>query len=106
VHEYLTADKRHPVEVEEGSLLHAITGQVRGEANSAHHQAIARLGEGLKVNCRAEDGTIEGIEWADPLGKPFMIAVQWHPERMLPDEFKEGSFYKNLRDRFITEIKK
>jgi putative glutamine amidotransferase len=105
VHEYVTADKRHPVEVEEGSLLHAITGKTSGEANSAHHQAIARLGEGLKVNCRAEDGTIEGIEWADPSGKSFMIAVQWHPERMFTNEFRDWSFYKNIRDRFIAEIK-
>jgi putative glutamine amidotransferase len=74
--------------------------------NSAHHQAIDRLGKGLKVSSRAEDGTIEGIEWADPEGKPFMIAVQWHPERMYVDKMTDVFLYKGIRDRFVEEIKK
>jgi putative glutamine amidotransferase len=102
-HEWLNDDKRHPVELEEGSLLHAIAGEKSGEANSAHHQAIARLGEGLAVNCRAEDGIIEGIEWAEPAGKPFMIAVQWHPERMFVNQFPDRRLYATIRDRFIAE---
>ncbi len=76
------ADKQHKVVVEEGTLLREVVGGKGGVANSAHHQAVGRLGTGLRVNCRAEDGTIEGLEWADPAGKPFMLAVQWHPERM------------------------
>jgi putative glutamine amidotransferase len=103
VHEYEDEDKRHPVELVEGSLLHAIAGEKRGEANSAHHQAIGKLGNGLAVNCRAEDGTIEGIEWADPADKPFMIAVQWHPERMFTNQLPDLRLYKNIRERFISE---
>lgn len=47
--------------------------------NSAHHQAVDRLGSSLSCVCLAGDGTIEGIEH-DSLP---IIAVQWHPERMM-----------------------
>jgi putative glutamine amidotransferase len=104
-HQYQKKDMQHGVEVVQGSLLHGITG-VGGRVNSAHHQAIDQLGEGLRVNCRAEDGTIEGVEWADPADKPFMLAVQWHPERMFINGFRDRELYLNIRNRFIEEIKK
>ncbi len=97
-------DMRHGVRVLRDSLLHGIAGEEAGEANSAHHQAIDGLGEGLKVNCRADDGTIEGIEWSDPADKPFMLAVQWHPERMFIDKMRDAGLYKRIRDRFVEEI--
>ena len=46
--------------------------------NSAHHQGIDRLGEGLVAFQRAADGTIEGI-FHESLP---VWAVQWHPERL------------------------
>jgi putative glutamine amidotransferase len=104
-HQNTPVDKEHGVKVVEGSLLYDIVGD-GGWINSAHHQAIDRLGEGLKVNSRAGDGVIEGIEWAQPEGRPFMLAVQWHPERMYVHGFRDVGFYKAVRDRFIEEIKK
>lgn len=50
--------------------------------NSFHHQAIKRLGEGLKVWAVSEDGIIEGFYKED---HPFLVGVQWHPERMFCD---------------------
>lgn len=50
--------------------------------NSFHHQAVDRLGDGLRINAMSADGVIEGIE-ADPNGKfkdQFIMGVQWHPE--------------------------
>jgi putative glutamine amidotransferase len=99
-------DKQHRVRIGGDSLLSVVTGHFSGEVNSAHHQAVGRLGEGLKVNCYAEDGTIEGIEWAEPAGRPFLLAVQWHPERMLANAFEDEFLYRSVRDRFVGEVKK
>lgn len=104
-HENVKEDKRHSVSVEKDSLLYAIAGHEKGEANSAHHQAIDKLGEGLRVNSRADDGTIEGIEWAEPAGKTFMLAVQWHPERMFTNRMKDSFLYGAIRDRFFGAIR-
>jgi putative glutamine amidotransferase len=99
-------DKQHGVFIEEGSLLAEVAGHSSGEVNSAHHQAIWRLGEGLRVNCYSEDGVIEGIEWAESAGRPFLLAVQWHPERMLANSFEDEFLYGAIRDRFVDAIKR
>jgi putative glutamine amidotransferase len=107
VHEANTGiDKQHKVRLEDGCLLAEIAAHRGGEVNSAHHQAVERLGEGLIVNCYAEDGTIEGIEWKEPAGRPFLLAVQWHPERMYVNGFEDEFLYKAIRDRLIAEVKK
>jgi putative glutamine amidotransferase len=57
--------------------------------NSLHHQAIKRLGRGLKVTAHSEDGLVEAVELAGDY--PFFLAVQWHPEEMFsehPEQLK------------------
>ena len=50
----------------------------RCTVNSAHHQAVWRLGTGLQVFACAEDGTVEAVGHRTlPV-----FAVQWHPERL------------------------
>lgn len=99
-------DKKHPVNIHADTLLNDITNQRAGEVNSAHHQAIDRLGEGLVVNARSPEGIIEGIEWKDAQSRPFMLGVQWHPERMFEFNLQESPFSKAVRDRFIEEVRK
>lgn len=70
----------HRVDIAPGTRLHAILGP-RVEANSRHHQALARLAPALVVNAYAPDGTIEGVEMP---GDAYVLGVQWHPED-LPD---------------------
>jgi gamma-glutamyl-gamma-aminobutyrate hydrolase PuuD len=67
---------RHPVSVDEGSRLHAVVGD-SVEVSSHHHQGYGRLGEGLEIVARADDGTIEALEAGD---RAFAIGVLWHPE--------------------------
>ena len=78
-------DSAHTISVLPKTTLSKIFGAGVIKVNSAHHQAAdpARLGNGLKVTARAEDGTIESLELADAK-KRFFLFVQWHPER-IPD---------------------
>jgi gamma-glutamyl-gamma-aminobutyrate hydrolase PuuD len=64
------------VQVDGGTRLAAIVGD-SPEVHCHHHQAIDRLGDGLAVCARADDGTIEGVELT---GGRFALGVQWHPE--------------------------
>lgn len=68
----------HRVELDEGSRARASAGESPHSVVSHHHQAIARLGEGLRVTGRAEgDGLPEAIEAEGP---SWALGVQWHPE--------------------------
>lgn len=99
-HKKDSKDKKHPVQVESKTLLHSIVKTTKGTINSAHHQSINKLGEGLKVSARAEDGIIEAIEYATPKSH-FLLAVQWHPERI---EDTESPFSQNIREAFLNVV--
>ncbi len=97
-HSYDCGDKYHPTVIREGSWLHRLYG---GETmvNSAHHQAVGRLGEGLcAIQTCPQDGCIEAV-----IHKTLpLLGVQWHPERI--DREKSGTdgskifscFFRNL----------
>jgi len=93
-------DRYHTVNVTSGTLLNEITGEKTGTVNSSHHQGIDRMGEGLKISARSLDGIVEGFEWDETSGKSFLLAVQWHPERM---NDKSSPFTRNIIERFIQE---
>jgi putative glutamine amidotransferase len=99
-------DKDHEISIDKNSLLGEIVHITSARINSAHHQCIEKLGEGLMINCIATDGTIEGAEWKEKDGKPFLLCVQWHPERMYKFQLQDTPLSKNIRNRFIEEIKK
>ncbi|HEY9011626.1 MAG TPA: gamma-glutamyl-gamma-aminobutyrate hydrolase family protein [Devosia sp.] len=67
----------HEIAITPAGALAKIVGADRIEVNSLHRQAIDRLAEGLAVEARAEDGTIEAVSVP---GKRFVLGVQWHPE--------------------------
>ncbi|MFA6440536.1 MAG: gamma-glutamyl-gamma-aminobutyrate hydrolase family protein [Bacteriovoracaceae bacterium] len=73
---------RHTIDVKEGTLLHSITSLLRGEINSYHHQSVMVPAEELLVSGSSDDGVVEAMEWKEKEGKPFLLLVQWHPERM------------------------
>jgi gamma-glutamyl-gamma-aminobutyrate hydrolase PuuD len=88
----------HGVGIEIGTQLDELVG---GEVlvKSHHHQGFGRLGEGLRVAARADDGTIEAIE--NPAHR-FAVGVLWHPEagedaRLFDALVKEAVAYRQSR---------
>jgi putative glutamine amidotransferase len=67
----------HDVELVAGSLAARVAGETNHAIKSHHHQGVDRIGEGLLVSGRAEDGLPETIEMP---GRRFVLGVQWHPE--------------------------
>jgi putative glutamine amidotransferase len=70
----------HTVRIEPDSRLAAIVGTEELDVNSFHHQAVDRLGRGLRAVAWAPDGVIEGIEDAS---SPLYLGVQWHVETLV-----------------------
>lgn len=67
----------HPVTLSDDSALARLVGRTIIAGSSHHHQAVARVGAGLRVVGTTDDGVIEAIEAASA---PNVLAVQWHPE--------------------------
>jgi putative glutamine amidotransferase len=70
----------HPVEIAAGSRLARLMGRRHAKVNSFHHQAVDRLGTGLRAVAWSPDGVIEGVEAP---ARDFMIGVQWHAETLV-----------------------
>lgn len=81
--------RTHAVEVLPNTLLGATLGESSLQVNSFHHQAIDRLGKGLRVAARSEDGIVEGIESTE---HDFVIGVQWHAESLTDGPEHEALF--------------
>jgi putative glutamine amidotransferase len=67
----------HEVDVDAGTLAARAAGEQRHAVKSHHHQGIGRIGAGLVVSARADDGEVEALELP---GKRFALGVLWHPE--------------------------
>ncbi|MSX02047.1 MAG: gamma-glutamyl-gamma-aminobutyrate hydrolase family protein [Actinobacteria bacterium] len=75
----LHASERHRISIAEPSRLADAIGADSAEVNTIHHQALDRLGEGLRAIAWTEDGVVEAAE-SDRFG--WFLGVQWHPELM------------------------
>jgi gamma-glutamyl-gamma-aminobutyrate hydrolase PuuD len=82
----------HRLSLAPGSRLAAVLGGAPVGANSLHHQAVDRPGEGVRAVAWAEDGTVEGFE-VD--AHPHVLAVQWHPE-LLPGAPAHRALFEDL----------
>ncbi len=65
------------------------------KVNSSHHQAIDRLGDGLKVEAVHEGDEI--IEQVRRENYEFCVGVQYHPEK--------GPVYRALFEAFVSHLK-
>jgi putative glutamine amidotransferase len=87
--------EERPIEVEPGSLLAGVLGSTVTTGSCHHHQAVAKLGAGLRVTARAADGIVEGLELEDPAGR-WLVAVQWHPEDTAGDDPVQQALFDAL----------
>lgn len=71
-------DHAHDVALTPGGVLAAALGEDRIRVNSVHFQGVSRLGDGLNVEARADDGVVEAF--SARLNAAPILAVQWHPE--------------------------
>ncbi len=105
-HEVLHEARAHRVKVEPGTLLEKLARQVEPAetqmwVNSSHHQALANVGDGLRLSASSsEDGIIEAVEGTDP--EQWILGVQWHPERT----YKEDKFARLLFEEFVAEARR
>lgn len=85
----------HNINIVKDTILYNCVNKETGIVNSSHHQSVDRLGEGLMISSRADDGIIESIEYADKSNKSFLMGIQWHPERFTNynDEFSKNIYH-------------
>jgi putative glutamine amidotransferase len=90
----------HDVSVEPGSRLAAVTKSSALPSASHHHQGVDRLGDGLAVTGRTEDGLVEAIERIVPDQQDdraaWMLGVQWHPEETADHDPTQQSLFDAL----------
>jgi len=80
------ADRLHDIRTAPSPLL-ALCGE-HVLVNSAHHQAVDRLGSGLRAVQWSSDGVVEALCHHSL----SVWAVQWHPERLKPSGVGERLF--------------
>jgi putative glutamine amidotransferase len=85
----------HDVAVDPGSRVAEATGRTLLRCASHHHQAVDRLGDGLHVVGRSDDGVIEAVEGDDG----WLVAVQWHPELTAAEDPTQQALFVALAER-------
>jgi putative glutamine amidotransferase len=92
------ADMSHIVTLTDPDSLLSEAFQGNCSVNSFHHQAIKRVGRGLKVTAYSEDGLVEAVEAVDDY--PYLVAVQWHPE-----EIADQPEQKRILEQFLERCR-
>ena len=96
---------RHTVSVTHGSRLAQLLGAHSVAVNSRHHQAVKKLGKGLKAvafhpqTLHQGQALVEGVEADDP-GR-WVVGVQWHPENLVALNDAAGDAARGLFNGFV-----
>jgi putative glutamine amidotransferase len=91
---------QHAAEVAPDSVLAALAGERRITVNSSHHQALATVGDALRVVARSpRDGIIEAVEGATE--GHWVLGVQWHPERT----FEKNEVSRRIFEKLVAEAR-
>lgn len=88
----------HDVDIEHDTRVRDLFREDRITVRTGHHQAVDRLGDGLRVAARAHDGIVEAIEAIDG----WVVGLQWHPEEEEGDPVALGRFFDGFADAVST----
>lgn len=92
----------HEIQIIPGTLLYDAGKVMYDTVNTYHHQAVDKLARVFKITARSNDGLIEAYEWKRPKNKPFLLAVQFHPEKL----DKSNPLAVPIAELFVSEAKK
>lgn len=82
-----------PIDVDPTSFLHEVMEVETAVPYSGHHQAIKKIGQGLRVSSQAADGIVEALDHAE---HPWLVAVQWHPEKSAAEDVTQQRLFDKL----------
>ncbi|MCR4588589.1 MAG: gamma-glutamyl-gamma-aminobutyrate hydrolase family protein [Lachnospiraceae bacterium] len=100
IHTWETEDKIHGIDAVNGSFVEALYGS-SFLANSAHHQVLDKLGEGLEVCAYSKGDHL--IEAVSHTSLP-VIGVQWHPERLAYENRRPNVSDGALMFRYFSNL--
>ena len=86
----------HDVTVEPDSILARLAGRESFGVNSTHHQAVGKLAPQLRAVAQSPDGVIEALELKDAGQGPFLLTVQFHPERLIDKSAVFGQLFSGF----------
>lgn len=89
----------HEIDVEAGSILAEVGGGGRKMGvNSSHHQAVGKIAKPLRCTAVSRDGIVEGLELETTARHllPYLLAVQFHPERLCALHVEHLSLFKSF----------
>jgi len=83
----------HDVTIKRDSKLFDIIGLENVSVKSYHHQAVDKVGNGLRQSAQTADKIVETIEATNG---DFILGIQWHPE--LEDTESSERIFKSFID--------
>ena len=84
----------HEVNIDTNTKLFEITGIEKISVKSYHHQAVDKVGEGLRKSAETADNVVEAIE---STSGNYILGIQWHPE------LEDGEISKKIFRSFIEK---
>lgn len=88
-----------PVVIEKDSRLCRALAVSSADVQNGHHQAVDRVGDGLRAVAWAGDGVVEAVE-ADADHPDWVVGIQWHPEHAAADP----EHLIRLFDAFVSNL--
>jgi putative glutamine amidotransferase len=100
-------DLVHEASLTAGSLVSKICKTPVLGVNSTHHQAVLEPAEPFSATARSADGIVEVMELKSACLAmlPFLLSVQFHPERLLQKHARYLEIFKKFVTACATPIK-